>query len=91
LLSGEDFVAGPFHPNFSELVQTEIWHDKIMKIINLDGNRGRGIELCVHPKDYNFAIGFKAKNRKILSNYFESVKFVPKNNLESELEIKIFS
>ncbi len=91
LLSGKDFVAGPFHTNFSEMVQTELWYDKIMKSINLEGNKGGDIELYIHPKDYNFAIGFKAKNRKKLSDYFGSVKFIADSNLKSELEIKILS
>ena len=73
------------------MVQTELWYEKMMEVIDYEGNKGNSIKLFMNPKDYNFAIGFKAKNKKLLENHFKSVKFIAKGNLESELEIEVLS
>ena len=33
LLDGSEWVAGPFHPSFRELVLTEIWHDLLVPLL----------------------------------------------------------
>ncbi len=33
LLSGDELIAGPFHPSFKELVMTEIWRDMLKFVL----------------------------------------------------------
>ncbi|MEA3504014.1 MAG: radical SAM protein [Bacteroidota bacterium] len=78
-LSGEDLVDGPFHPSFKEFVLTEMWHDKLQNIIPEKDKK----EIAIHvfPKEYNAAIGYRAKNRKMLLEKFSKVKFVADKNI----------
>lgn len=73
LTSGEDLVAGPYHPSFRELVLTEIWGENL-KNIGL-GNTER-ITICVSPAQFNYAIGYEAKNKKRLLKTFKFVTFL---------------
>jgi len=73
-LSGEDLIDGPFHPSFREFVSTEIWYDKL-KGINPRKEK-EDIKIHVMPKEYNAAIGYRAKNRLMLLTKFHSVKFI---------------
>jgi histone acetyltransferase (RNA polymerase elongator complex component) len=75
ILNRDDLVAGPFHPSFRELVMTEIWNDTWSSF--LGGKQGAEISIRVHPADYNVAIGYRAKNRKMIARFFTHVKFIP--------------
>lgn len=62
LLSGKDYLAGPFHVSFKELVLTAIWHDRIQEIVQKNGNSPCAIQV---PKSgINYAIGYCSANRK---------------------------
>lgn len=62
LLSGKDYLAGPFHVSFKELVLTAIWHDRIQEIVQKNGNGPCAIQV---PKSgINYAIGYCSANRK---------------------------
>jgi len=73
LINGEELVAGPFHPSFKELVMTELWKESLNEIEKQEFRQG--ITVSVNPKQYNFAIGYHAKNRKLLNQLFNTVKF----------------
>ncbi|PKP34502.1 MAG: radical SAM protein [Bacteroidetes bacterium HGW-Bacteroidetes-17] len=77
LLDGSDLVAGPFHPSFRELVLTEIWRKKLSDI----KSDSDSITITVNPKELNYAVGYYASNKKMLSKKFKSVKFGINNNL----------
>lgn len=62
LLSGKDYLAGPFHVSFKELVLTAIWHDRIQAIVERNGNRPCTIH--VPAAEINYAIGYGSANRK---------------------------
>ncbi len=62
LLSGRDYLAGPFHVSFKELVLTAIWHDKIQSIVK--SNNGNPVEIAVTPSEINYAVGYGSANRK---------------------------
>lgn len=79
LLSGEELVAGPFHPSFRELVLTEIWWD-LLKSIPITKKQDR-IEIHVPSSETNYAVGHKGKNRKRLLEKFNSVKYVGDDKL----------
>ena len=73
LLSGEELVAGPFHPSFKELVLTNIWKEKLKPLMKADGRDQ--IQIHVPEKEINYAIGYKSGNRKMLEQRYRSVKF----------------
>jgi hypothetical protein len=78
LLSGDELVAGPFHPSFRELVLTEIWHELLKPLIE---KKGQHVEVSVAPNQLNYAIGYKGKNRFFLQKYFKNVKFYPNDHI----------
>ena len=79
LLSGDDLIAGPFHPSFRELVLTRVWE---AVFATLDGDRDKGIEITVATKQINAAIGYRAKNRMMLEPKFKQVVFKTSDDLK---------
>ena len=79
LLSGEELVAGPFHPSFRELVLTEVWNDILKSLLD---KKGEKIVIHVPPGQYNYAIGYSGKNKKMLLEKFQKVRFVPNDYLK---------
>jgi histone acetyltransferase (RNA polymerase elongator complex component) len=73
LISGESLVAGPFHSSFRELVLTEIWRKLLERFLHVPENQE--LIVSVNPKEYNYSIGYKASNKKILIEKFQSVIF----------------
>ena len=77
-ISGTDYLAGPFHVAFKELVQTEIWHDILSKI----NEPTDSICIYVPERQLTAAVGHHAKNKKMLLQKYREVKFLPDNTLE---------
>ncbi len=73
LLNRSDYIAGPFHPSFRELVMTSAWTDRFRDL--LSEKPGEYIEIRVNPADLHPAIGYYGKNRKLLEKHFRIVKF----------------
>jgi histone acetyltransferase (RNA polymerase elongator complex component) len=84
LLNRNDYVAGPFHPSFRELVNTSVWADRFNDL--LKEKHGETLEIIVNPVDLNHAIGYYGKNRILLEKHYRMVKF--KTN--SEIKEKTF-
>lgn len=61
LLSGTDYLAGPFHVSFKELVLTAIWHDKILNMLHGDANASATIPVPAH--EINYAVGYGRANK----------------------------
>lgn len=59
---GSDVVAGPFHPAFRQLVDSEMWYDSIAERIKNINSKVKSIEITVNPRDINDAIGHKRVN-----------------------------
>lgn len=79
-ISGTDYLAGPFHVAFKELVQTEIWYD-IFSQAAFDTSVG-DIVIEVPSQQVNAAVGHHAKNKAMLSaRYSRKIKFIPNTNL----------
>jgi histone acetyltransferase (RNA polymerase elongator complex component) len=74
LLDGGALMAGPFHVSFGELVQTELWRQKLEKIDN--PKNYDEIIIRVAAKARNAAIGYRAANRRMLEQHFKKVRFV---------------
>lgn len=84
-------IAGPFHPSFKALVETEIWNgllkDRLKEFYktrsidsksNLTPNR---ITIKANPAAINHAVGFGGRNKKELSQIFLEVNFEKENSL----------
>lgn len=80
LLDGSALVAGPFHVSFGELVQTELWRQKLEQIDNPKNYD----EIIIHiaAKARNAAIGHRAANRRMLEKHFKKVSFVADDALK---------
>lgn len=74
LLTGEELIAGPFHISFRELVLTEIWSDKLKPLLKT--HQGKSLKITVPFGSLNHAIGYKAKNKKMLLEKFDRVDFM---------------
>jgi histone acetyltransferase (RNA polymerase elongator complex component) len=79
--SGKSLVAGPYHQSFKELVMTEIWLEKLLKL-NLNRSKVE-YEVSVNKKQYNFAIGFNGKNLKYFYNQGIKLKFFADEKLKT--------
>lgn len=77
-ISGTDYLAGPFHVAFKELVQTEIWHDLLKKAEIPSEN----IIITVPESQLNAAVGHKGKNKSVLLNKCKTLKFNTLQKLE---------
>ena len=82
LLSGHDLIAGPFHQSFRELVLTEIWGELLEPLLL---KKGEKIEIFVPPDQFNYAVGYEARNKKLLLNNFREVVFKPSSNLKRRI------
>jgi histone acetyltransferase (RNA polymerase elongator complex component) len=81
-LSGDDLVAGPFHPSFRELVETHLWHD-LLKFLTL--KTGQVLEISVPARHLNYAIGYEGVNKKMLEKNFPEVIFTPSAKLSGRM------
>lgn len=88
LLRGTDLLAGPFHPSFGELVNSQIWREVFSEDPLLNGNMDqpasaeKQLLIAVPPGQLNAAIGHKSSNRKWLSEKFSKVKFQTDQQLQ---------
>jgi len=80
-LDGDDLVAGPFHEAFRELVMTAIWAEEFTPLMQKSAHDR--LEIEVAPKQFNFAIGHAAKNKKELLKYYKTVVFYRNEDLKN--------
>lgn len=74
----KNFIAGPVHGAFKELVLSEIWWNKFKNI----KAESVSIKLIVNIRDLNHAVGYSACNKKRLLEKFNKVEFELDNSLE---------
>ena len=73
--SGDELVAGPYHPNFRELVKSKIWSNRLEKELVKCGSNQK-IQIIVNPQDINAVVGFGGINKKALQSRFGVVMFI---------------
>jgi len=85
LLDGSEWVAGPFHPSFRELVLTEIWHDLLSPLVGTSRcfHQLHHLQIEVPPGEINYAIGYGGKNKKMLLSYYHEVRFTQNPHLSA--------
>ncbi|MBO7445663.1 MAG: radical SAM protein [Bacteroidales bacterium] len=69
LLQGTDYLAGPFHVSFKELVLTALWRDRIAEAV-LAAHDGP-VVVKVSAQEINYAVGYGSSNKKA----FPQVRF----------------
>ncbi len=74
LVKGDDMLAGPFHVSFRQLAETELWRQKLQKLIN-NRPEGGNIVVKIPDNELNQAIGFNGSNRIMLEKHFKKVVF----------------
>lgn len=79
LISGADFIAGPYHTSFRELVETALWKMELQKI--LENESLNSVTIHVGPDQYNVAIGYDGINKKMLLEKYKHVKFLKDDSL----------
>lgn len=68
---GSEVVAGPFHPAFRQLVESELWYDAVVQKIKKLNVKVKEVEITVNPVDANNVIGHKRENIKRLQEIYE--------------------
>ncbi len=77
-----DVTAGPYHPSIGEIVNSEIYLRRILKVIDSDA------DILVNEKDISAFVGNKKSNLKKLRDRGFSVKFIAdKNILQGDFKI----
>ena len=74
LMEGTDYLAGPFHVSFKEMVLTEMWKDVLVKEL-ADGDRGRVCTMKVAHNMLGVVAGYKSANRMWLEKNGWKVRF----------------
>lgn len=68
IMEGKDVVAGPFHPAFRQLVESQIFKESIDKAIASYEKKVEKIEFILNPKSISNLVGL----RKCNLNFFKS-------------------
>ena len=66
-----EVVAGPYHPAFRQLVESEMWYDAIVEKIKKLNVKVSKVEITVNPIDSNNVIGHKKNNVTKLKNTYD--------------------
>ena len=66
-----EVVAGPYHPAFRQLVESEMWYDVIVEQIKKLNVKVRKVEITVNPIDSNNVIGHKKQNVTKLKDTYD--------------------
>lgn len=73
LVCGTALIAGPFHPNFRELVYSSIWKDLLKPHTEKD-TAGLTIQISCAADQLNYAIGYAKSNTKMLKEKYRQVR-----------------
>ena len=68
-LNGAAYVAGPYHPNFAEMVYSRLWGRKFDKM-NVDSD---DFYVEIPENELNHAIGYKGENKRKLQERYKKV------------------
>ena len=75
----EKVIAGPFHPAFRQLVESNLWYDAIVNKIKKLNTKVMQVEITVNPNDINNVLGYKQENIEKLKNIYEVDLIVTQN------------
>ncbi|MDO5707688.1 MAG: radical SAM protein [Andreesenia angusta] len=93
IAEGKDLVAGPFHPAYRQLVESEIYYDIIVYILSdLKKNilKASEIEIEIKSKLISYISGQKRRNILRLKDQFKIDKIKLRANDDLDQEIKVY-
>ena len=74
-------AAGPFHSAFGELVDSELYYEKISALIS--DTEDEKIEIAVNPSEISKAVGHKKMNtERILNSFGKKIKITADSSVE---------
>ena len=79
-LNGRELLDGPFHPSLRQLVISERW--KMLLTKGISSQPAKNLILKVNPKDMAYASGYMGQNKKLLQQWFKSVKLKQDNSVK---------
>jgi len=68
---GSEVVAGPFHPAFRQLVESNMWYESIVAKIKKINTKVKKVQIEANPENMNEIIGHKKENIEKLRNTYE--------------------
>lgn len=91
LISGGEMLAGPYHPNYRQLAETEMWRRKFAKLIEAQqpGNEVTHLKINLLNEELHGAIGFNGSNKSLLENHFHKVEYISREESQSPKPIII--
>lgn len=72
-------VCGPFHPAFRQLVESELWYEKLVDVMRRHSARIKELKIEVNPRDVNNVVGHKRCNIEKILNVYD-VNLIVKTN-----------
>lgn len=78
LHNSEYVLAGPFHPSFKEMVETQLWYDILTRTIP---QVKASVNIHVPQSQIQYAIGYNSANKHALQQIIGNVTFVPNSTL----------
>lgn len=76
----KDVLAGPFHPAFGELTESELVYEKLTE--QLRQEKGETLQVAVHPRFVSVLVGCNKKNIKRLSKRFRQIQIIQEETLK---------
>ena len=69
--TASEVVAGPYHPAFRQLVESELWYDSIVSQIKELSVKVKEVQVTVNPIDVSNVIGHKKENAIKLKEMYD--------------------
>ena len=95
---GKSIVAGPFHPSFRQLVESEIFKDMLISVLDsYNPDLCFDVYIYFNPLDYSNIIGQKKSNLHFLNNKYPHFKFsfkpdcLEKGSIAIDIDNKLFT
>ena len=90
-LEESEVVAGPYHEAFRQLVESNLYYDKIVSSIKKINEKVKEVKIIINPEDANNCIGHKRENIEKLKNLYsveakiKQDKDIKKGNFKLEI------
>ena len=90
-IEGSEVVCGPYHPAFSQLVESGLWYDTIVSKIKQLNVKVKKVQVTDNPQDVNNVVGHKRENIEKLKDMYilDLIVKQDKNIKQGKLELEI--
>lgn len=80
-ISGADYLAGPFHVSFRQLVESAMAHDALEAAANQLPKDIHAVEVRTSRENMNAAVGYGGSNKRWLQERYSTVRFTVDDSL----------